>query len=564
MVSRPLAVLWSSKLTRAVAKHYASQDTFTCISAPSHTIPASKVNDNSCDCPDGSDEPGTPACSHIDPRSPPQPLPGSPSGTTNTTNALPGFWCANEGHVAAYVPFIYVNDGVCDYELCCDGTEEYSAVGGVSCPNKCAEIGKEWRRVAAEKKRALDNAGVQRVEMVRQAKKARQGVEAKVAELRGEVAALEAKRLELEDKFDEVERLERRKVARGAASGGKLGELLDMSKNRVDELRETLELVIKQRDEARGKVAELEGVLRTFREEYNPNFNDAGVKQAAKSWDDYAAKIAAEMAPVIGDQEVLDVLAEDSENNGINWKDFEVEEEADADISTSLPSLGTFSGMLTLPVYAFEAYVPKFLLDLYYKQSSALRNWLVSNGMLAASKPSDKESKAVVTARDALKAAERDLAKQAKALTSEEEDLARDYGPDEIFRALKDKCTAVEAGEYTYELCWFQKTMQKSKKGHGNTNMGDFARIDREMADDEERHDGKGLGSGERMVLRYENGQGCWNGPRRRTDVWLGCAEKEEIWRVSESEKCVYKMEVGTPAACAPAVAAPAAEKDEL
>ena len=184
--------------------------------------------------------------------------------------------------------------------------------------------------------------------------------------------------------------------------------------------------------------------------------------------------------------------------------------------------------------------------------------------MLAASKPSDKESKAVTTARDALKAAERDLAKQSKALTTEEEDLSKDYGPDEIFRALKGKCTSVESGEYTYELCWFQKTMQKSKKGHGNTNMGDFTRIDREMADDEERHDGRGLGTGERMVLRYENGQGCWNGPRRRTDVWLGCAEKEEIWRVSESEKCVYKMEVGTPAASEPAVAAPAVEKDEL
>lgn len=562
-ISSPLALSWKSNLTCAVAKHYTSQDTFTCISNPSHKIDAKKVNDNSCDCPDGSDEPGSPACSNLDPRSPPQPLPGSPSGTTNTTNALPGFWCANEGHIAAYVPFIYVNDGVCDYELCCDGTEEYSGVGGISCPNKCAEIGKEWRRVEAEKKRALDNAGVQRAEMVRQAEQARRGVEAQVADLRRDVMALEAKRIELQDKLDEVERLERRKVARGAVSGGKLAELLDMSKNRVDELRETLELVIKQRDEARGKAAELEGVLKTFREEYNPNFNDAGVKQAAKSWDDYAAKIAAESLPVISDQEILDVLAEDNEDSGINWKDFETEEEADADASTS-PKLGFSVMMLTLSVYAFDAYLPKSLLDFYYKQASAIRNWLVSNGMLAASKTGDKESKAVTTARDALKAAERDLAKQSKALTSEEEDLTKDYGPDEIFRALKGKCTAVEAGEYTYELCWFQKTMQKSKKGHGNTSMGDFARIDREMADDEERHDGKGLGSGERMVLRYENGQGCWNGPRRRTDVWLGCAEKEEIWRVSESEKCVYKMEVGTPAACEPAAAAPAAEKDEL
>ena len=30
----------------------------------------------------------------------------------------------------------------------------------------------------------------------------------------------------------------------------------------------------------------------------------------------------------------------------------------------------------------------------------------------------------------------------------------------------------------------------------------------------------------------------------------MACAEKEEIWKVSESEKCVYRMEVGTAAAC--------------
>lgn len=216
------------------------------------------------------------------------------------------------------------------------------------------------------------------------------------------------------------------------------------------------------------------------------------------------------------------------------------------------------------PVYAFEAYLPKFILDLYYKQAAALRKWLVSNGILADNKGTQPESKELTSARDARNAAERELTKQSKALESEEEDLKKDYGPDDVFRALKDKCTTVEAGEYTYELCWFRKTMQKSKKGHGNTGMGDFARIDREVADEEERHDGKGLGSGERMVLRYENGQSCWNGPRRRTDVWLGCAETEEIWRVSESQKCVYKMEVGTPAACEPAPVDGPREKDEL
>jgi protein kinase C substrate 80K-H len=32
--------------------------------------------------------------------------------------------------------------------------------------------------------------------------------------------------------------------------------------------------------------------------------------------------------------------------------------------------------------------------------------------------------------------------------------------------------------------------------------------------------------------------------------VILACAENDEIWKIVEEEKCVYRMEVGTPAVC--------------
>jgi len=40
----------------AVAKYYKAADTFTCINNPNIKIPVSSVNDDVCDCPDGSDE----------------------------------------------------------------------------------------------------------------------------------------------------------------------------------------------------------------------------------------------------------------------------------------------------------------------------------------------------------------------------------------------------------------------------------------------------------------------------------------------------------------------------
>jgi len=80
--------------------------------------------------------------------------------------------------------------------------------------------------------------------------------------------------------------------------------------------------------------------------------------------------------------------------------------------------------------------------------------------------------------------------------------------------------------------------------------MGSYVRFDTVTVDEEVRADGKGLGRGERTALRYENGAHCWNGPNRSVLVVLACAEKEEVWKVTEEEKCVYRMEVGTPAVC--------------
>lgn len=69
------------------------------------TLEASAVNDNYCDCADGSDEPGTPAC-----------------------GAKGRFFCKNEGSVPQILPATLVGDGVCD---CCDGSDEDDVV---QCP----------------------------------------------------------------------------------------------------------------------------------------------------------------------------------------------------------------------------------------------------------------------------------------------------------------------------------------------------------------------------------------------------------------------------------------------
>lgn len=183
----------------------------------------------------------------------------------------------------------------------------------------------------------------------------------------------------------------------------------------------------------------------------------------------------------------------------------------------------------------------------------ALRVVLIENGILAdTSATAGSESVLVTKAREDYQAVANDISNKANEIGEKQRDLEKDYGPADIFRALKGSCVSKDTGEYIYELCWMEKTTQKPKKGGGNTNMGKFARMDTMEVDEEVSADGKGLGKGERMVLRYENGQHCWNGPNRQTAVVLACAEQDEIWKVQELEKCSYRMDVGTPAACGP------------
>lgn len=242
-----------------------------------------------------------------------------------------------------YVPFSFVNDGICDYDICCDGTEEYGGIGGVKCENKCDEIGKEYRRLEEEKRKNMEKAAKRRDALLKEAQALRQKIEAKVSGLKTEIGILEARRDKLARKHREAEQQAKGKVVGGEGGGGKLGVLVGLAKTRVNELRDTLNNVVDQRDALKDRVGELEELLTKFQSEYNPNFNDEGVKSALRSFEGYSARVASEKGQRqdVNDADVLSVLREDSETNGVNWNEFEQGDGCDTDISKSqqLPTL---------------------------------------------------------------------------------------------------------------------------------------------------------------------------------------------------------------------------------
>lgn len=220
--------------------------------------------------------------------------------------------------------------------------------------------------------------------------------------------------------------------------------------------------------------------------------------------------------------------------------------------------------LLTLSVYRFEEYLPLGVRTWLHEKIRDFRVMLVENGILADNANSGSESKVVSDARAVVDLVNNDLSAKEKQLKEHTKDLEENYGPDDVFRALKRSCVSKDSGEYTYELCWLDKTTQRSKKGGSSTGMGQFLRFETVDVDEDIAPDGKGLGKGERLALKYDNGQHCWNGPNRRTTVIVACAEKDEIWKIFEEEKCVYRMEVGSPAVCEPIVSEAATAKDEL
>lgn len=239
-----------------------------------------------------------------------------------------------------------MNDGVCDYDLCCDGSEEWEHVGGVKCDDKCKEIGKEWRKHDEARQKSLSNAAKKRKELVAEAAKVKKEVQDRIKTLGTQIESGEVKTKQLEQELTEVQKKEKGKVVRssGEQKGGKVGVLIQLARERTEELRENLARVKRERDSTKQRLDELEVILERFKEEYNPNFNDEGVKRAVRAWEDYAAQDNADFDKA-RDRD-LDEITKTDEENGLVWEEYAGDEENDTDVCKSRQN--AFCNMLSL------------------------------------------------------------------------------------------------------------------------------------------------------------------------------------------------------------------------
>uniref|UniRef100_A0A8C6U5V9 Glucosidase 2 subunit beta n=1 Tax=Neogobius melanostomus TaxID=47308 RepID=A0A8C6U5V9_9GOBI len=179
------AVFWSdlvdSRKIRGISssykRFYREKKSFLCIDG-SKMIPFEQVNDDYCDCQDGSDEPGTSAC---------------PRGR---------FYCTNLGFRPHYIPSSRVNDGICD---CCDASDEYNSPA--RCQNSCWNLGQRERAFVEGQMRALDEGLRLKQQLIEEGVLLWREKQAQLRELQQVAGDLQIKLDEHRRKKNEAERL---------------------------------------------------------------------------------------------------------------------------------------------------------------------------------------------------------------------------------------------------------------------------------------------------------------------------------------------------------------------
>ncbi|KAI9484061.1 MAG: glucosidase II beta subunit-like-domain-containing protein [Benjaminiella poitrasii] len=472
------------------------EGTWTCLDG-SKTILYSAINDDYCDCPDGSDEPGTSAC----------------------PNSY--FYCQNVGHIPAYIKSSAVNDGVCD-EACCDGSDENGDL--ISCPNRCKEVGEAYRK-----------------EQTSLEKSTKAGLAAKrvlIEEAENQVRVWEEEQVKLEDevilKKSALLRLQRELQQLEATNDkGKEKKTVTCSSAAVEVATLKHDIVILKRE-----INVLMRILGDMKRDHNHNFHDMAVKGAIKGYDEFVSRFSGIEAGIDDNLEHIsmnDGFDEEVEEDDDDQDDSEIEQKAPSSSASESEKQGKHS-VVDVVLDKLESVLPV-----------ALKHGVLDKLRTITNKSSSSSSKNSVTVshktdlektREEIRTLENEVNQLNSDLDKIKDNLAFDYGQDREWLKLKDVCVEKDEGEYTYSICFLGDAYQKSNKDSTRTHLGKFEKFDGKEGDDRYK------------VHIHTRGTRCWNGPERSVKATIECGVKNEIVEVSEPEKCEYHYRMLSPAVC--------------
>ncbi|KAJ1662723.1 hypothetical protein IW140_005243 [Coemansia sp. RSA 1813] len=543
-----------------------SAGNFVCLDGTKE-IPFDRINDDYCDCSDGSDEPGTSACNN-----------GS-------------FYCANKGHTPGRLSSTRVNDGVCDYDVCCDGSDEWGP-NAAQCPDKCAEIGAAYRAQTEAEAKAHELGIRKRVQIVDAARQMRISKQAELESKQKELDELTTRMDEAEQRKNELEELQRAEnEASDKSREARKQALQDEYLPHLIVYRKALALELHKRRSHRDALILL---LRSVREKHNPEYSDAAVKAALNEYATffdaypYIESAALEYADedekarterqlqMDRENEAHDDLSIEACNEAIGI--FENERETltddidmlfglldklranydrnyhDLAIKAADVGLGEYEQVRDRDLAAISEHNIAIDIDavrVRVAEAQKKHEELVASDSQPDAGGSEKKEKEEGVSAEQLSQARTafwDLQNAKGKLSGEVSNLSdlleKDLGPEDVFLPYSGECFSLDNGEYTYELCLLDRASQVGNKDSVRQGLGSF--------------DGFGtLSSGNESgkdytAMKFTGGTKCWNGPQRSITAKFECAEDIKVISVSEPEKCEYLAKMTGPFACSP------------
>ncbi|KAG7606288.1 Glucosidase 2 subunit beta [Arabidopsis thaliana] len=575
-------------------KYYKSSSEIKCKDG-SKKFTKAQLNDDFCDCSDGTDEPGTSAC---------------PTGK---------FYCRNAGHSPVILFSSRVNDGICD---CCDGSDEYD--GQVSCQNTCWEAGKAARENLKKKIETYNQGLVIRRQEIELAKVGLEKDAAELKKLKSEQKILKGLVDQLKDRKEQIEKVEEKER---------------LQKEKEEKEKKEAELAAQQgKGDAEEKTDDSEKVEESSHDEGTPavsQHDETTHHDEIGNYKDYPSdeEPAAEGEPTSildeathtnpADEHVVERKEEstssedsssptdESQNDGSAEKeesdevkkveDFVTEKKEElskeelgrlvasrwtgekSDKPTEaddIPKADDQENHEHTPITAHEAdeddgfvsdgdedtsddgkysdhepeddsyeeeyrhdssssYKSDADDDVDFSETTSNPTWLekiqktVKNILLAVNlfQTTPVDKSEANRVRKEYDESSSKLNKIQSRISSLEKKLKQDFGPEKEFYSFHGRCFESKQGKYTYKVCAYKEATQE--EGYSKTRLGEWDKFENSY-----------------QFMSYTNGEKCWNGPDRSLKVKLRCGLKNELMDVDEPSRCEYAAILSTPARC--------------
>jgi len=513
-----------------LATFYNPASDFSCLDG-SGSLPFIQVNDDYCDCDDGSDEPGTAAC---------------PNGK---------FYCENKGHNPLVIPSSRVNDGICD---CCDGSDEWDSN---ICADVCIELGREAREAAIAAAKVAAQGYSIKLGMIAEAQKLqdersqdiitkekeKDELEASMEQRKAAKEAAEAPEKEALEYYKQLEEEENRKKT----------ELEQLARDvEAEELFASLDanndgvIIVQELQVRRGLDTDKDGVVTIEEAQFFMSGNEEMDLETFKTvgfallkpYLDLVEEVVAPPLPIDADdnEETPDLVqspdqpevydpwrqnqaeAEQAEHGEDDFDEDDDEEpdmmddedEDDYDVS-DLPDHDH------LPEQDYQRNPRPVSVQQADRYDEKTRN------LIAVADQARKEFDEVDRR---IRDLDRDIGKL-------KEGIEKDYGFGGEFMVMAGQCFEYTDNEYTYKMCPFDMCSQRPKNGGSETRLGSWGNWE-------------GSSDNKYSAMKFSGGQGCWNGPARSAKVHVHCGIDNTLSTVSEPNRCEYEMHFYTPAAC--------------